>query len=503
MGLKGAICCAAGLLAAGQPAMARDYAHDLVESALATLSAGTDLHTLGAIGTKAREVAFDIVENDHPGAPYYATVSDVERTEDLVGDRQFSQIGPASEGSSLLLTRDVSVGVSAGDPPRRTVRRTQPSWETQDPIHALRLAEAAPDLVREPDVTLHSALQHVVAFHNGRYPVRILIDAATGLISATEALVAFDRPISEDIAWTGWGDVRERTEYINWSIADGVRYPFQRDIFRDGALRRTVILSEMKTNPAVQEAVFKTLAEDVPNPASVDDLPLGRAAAGAPAPNKPIEEIAPDVVQIPNSWYVTLVRQPDGVVILDAPISAGYSRQVLAEAERRFPGVPVKAVITSTGFYWHVAGIREYAARGIPIYAEARNAAVIQGLLAAPHTLIPDDLARYHGPAPVVRAVSEPMTIGSGKNALVVMPIAKATQPMLMTYLKDLHILHTGEMVLPLGPGGALLNPESLLEITREVRARGLEVERMIGMHMSPTPWSKVAETLKAAGAEG
>ena len=47
-------------------------------------------------------------------------------------------------------------------------------------------------------------------------------------------------------------------------------------------------------------------------------------------------------------------------MVINAPISSGYSAQVMREAQRRFPQVPIKAVITSTAFFWHIAGIREY-----------------------------------------------------------------------------------------------------------------------------------------------
>jgi hypothetical protein len=72
----------------------------------------------------------------------------------------------------------------------------------------------------------------------------------------------------------------------------------------------------------------------------LESVPLGNA-------REPATELAPGVVFIPGSWNSTLVRQQDGIVILEAPISSGYSAQVIAEARHRFPGVPVKAVITS------------------------------------------------------------------------------------------------------------------------------------------------------------
>lgn len=96
--------------------------------------------------------------------------------------------------------------------------------------------------------------------------------------------------------------------------------------------------------------------------------------------------------------------------------------------------------------------------------------------------------------------MSGPTSIGDGPNRITLFPVTAATQPMLMTYIAGARLLHTGEMVQPLGPGGSILFPESLIELTDTVRANNLAVERIIGMHMSPTPWKAVGETLRQAG---
>jgi hypothetical protein len=285
--------------------------------------------------------------------------------------------------------------------------------------------------------------------------------------------------MSTDVAWNAWGDVVERTEYMNWNIVDGIRYPFQWDISRNGDVIRTVTIIEAHTNVVRDADAFTLLPETSAKVASlrlmgVDDLPLGQPVEGAPAPNRPIAEIAPGIVQIPNSWYVTLVRQADGIVVIDAPISAGYSKRVIDEAARRFPGVPVKAVISSTGFFWHIAGVCEYAARGIPIYVCDRNLGTLRRLLATPHTLRPDDLARKAKVLPNLRPVSARTVIGAGPNMIVLFPIRQATQHMVMTYIPDAHLLHTAKTVLPLGPNGSFLSPESLLEISYAVRDAGI-----------------------------
>ena len=63
---------------------------------------------------------------------------------------------------------------------------------------------------------------------------------------------------------------------------------------------------------------------------------LEKAQLGNPA--QPAIDLAPGIVFIPGSWNATLIRQDDGIVILEAPISSGYAAQEIAEAHKRFPG---------------------------------------------------------------------------------------------------------------------------------------------------------------------
>jgi hypothetical protein len=473
----------------------------VVNAALDRMNAGTNPRSLRSLKIEEQDIAYDIVENDHPGPPYYASVTEVSRVEDLGGRRELVETH-SSDGSIVqktLLTRGQWISGAGTD--KAVAERAAPSWETQNPVRALELAAAAPDLRTEPGEVFDQSPQRVVSFTNGRYRVKLLIDIATGLLSASEAVVAFDRPMSQDVAFTAWGDVDERTEFVHWTFKGGIRYPFQSDIFRSGVHYRSLLAKDV-TVPDGKLDLDAEFPKRVPEQiASVDDIPLGASVAFAPNPGKAISEIAPGIIQVPNSWYTTLVRQDDGIVIIDAPISAGYSKNVIAEARRRFSGLPIKALVTSTAFFWHVAGIREYAALGIPIYAEQRNAGTLRAILSSVHTLDPDDLSRCRCHPGKIVTVSGRVAIGTGRNRMELMPIGTATEPMLMTYVADAKLLHTGEMVQPLGPGGSILYPESLIELVHAVAANGLGINTMIGMHMSPTPWTEIDRTLKDAGA--
>lgn len=512
MRLGSALASACALIALSAPVLgATEDAHALVDKALSAMGQGRDLHTVSQLKRTLTSVDFDIVEFDHADAPYVFSgahgqtiVDDLHGQRRASDDAQLAASGaPPPYAMHRLYGKDGEAGemVMGGKAARTWHMEAPMAWQTDEPIATLLLAGQATDLKLEKETALHGIPQHVVSFYVGRSPVRIYLDAQTNLPSAIETTRSWHRSTSGDLAWNAWGDVTDRVELMNYALGEGVRYPGQSDTFRNGVHLRAAVIEQVHFDNTVDDNAF--VLTSAPQPISthnIDDLTLGEAVGMAPDPKKPITEIAPGIVQIPGSWYSTIVRQDDGLVIIDAPISAGYSRRVLDEAARRFPGMKVKALITSTAFYWHVAGVREYVARGIPIYVRDRNVAVIRALAAAPHGLLPDDLARAPR-SPDIHSVSAPVTLGKGVNAITVMPVPDGEQPMLMSSIPAAHLLHTGEMVQPLGPGGALLYPESLLELTHSVQAAGIDTHGLsvIGMHMSPTPWTTVESTLAAA----
>ncbi len=304
---------------------------------------------------------------------------------------------------------------------------------------------------------------------------------------------------AKDLFWHEWGDVTLRTIFSDWHYEVGqLHYPHQSNIYFNKELQETRSINNIFINPDMKEVDLNIPQENRPadfEKNNLDAFPLGRS-------DRPIVEIEPGVVQIPGSWYVTMVKQPDGLVIIDAPISNGYSQKVMEEAARRYPGARIKAVIASTNFWWHIAGLREYAAHRIPIYVPQQNIPLVRRLLTSPHAIEPDSLQKS-GAKPIIIGVNTSTAIGGGKNRVVLYPATQATAQMLLTWFPEYKLLHTAELAQPLGPSGSFLFPESLLELKRTVDAHGLTVDSVIGMHMSKTPWSGISEALAAASQHG
>jgi hypothetical protein len=325
----------------------------------------------------------------------------------------------------------------------------------------------------------------VVEFTWQGNPVRLFLSGTNGFPTAVEVTRA--RPYA--VFWGPWGDVTTRTTFSFWQLEPGgIHYPRQWNIESNGQPDWTLTINEVAFNVALNEAAF-AIPDDVKKAfaalaRTTEDIPLE-------SPNDPPQEIAPGVVQVRGSWNVAEVKQDDGVVIIEGPISNGYSAKVIADAEKRFPGVPIKAVVTTSDSWPHIGGLREYVARGIPVYALDLNRGILERLFAAPHRENPDALAQKRGQAKVTY-VAAATSLGEGENRLVMYPFREVTgERQMMVYFPARKLLYSSDLFQGI-PSGEFFLPQTLWEAMDAVRREKIEVETDFGMHLGPTPWKNI-----------
>lgn len=373
-------------------------------------------------------------------------------------------------------------------------------WVDLGPIRIMATAMRAPDLHVTGNVEVAGTPATVVTFRRRGLPVKIFISDFTKLPLAVE----YSESYPDSVARTAWGDMVVRATYSNWELEPGgLHYPLQTDTTFNGQPSSVVSIAQVALNaplPAGQFTVTAAIKADYAHEIhDVDRTALsepGNGDSGLPA-----REICPGVVQIPGEWYVTLIHQRDGIIILEAPISSGYSARVIQEAKRRFPDQRIKAVISTSNYWWHIAGVRDYIAAGVPIYALDLNRRLLSRVASAPHLTHPDSLQR--SPRRLdLRAVSGRLLIGTGTDHVELYSIrSSTTSQMLMVYFPRCALLYSSDMAQPLGKDGAFIAPQYLWDLKRAVDDNHLHVDTLIGMHMSPTPWARLIEALRMAGA--
>jgi hypothetical protein len=209
------------------------------------------------------------------------------------------------------------------------------------------------------------------------------------------------------------------------------------------------------------------------------------------------KEIAPGIILFAGSWNTTLIKQDDGLIVLECPISDKYVAGFLEESKREFPNAPVKAVLSTSDSWPHVGGIRQAVAEGIPVYILDLNQPLLEKMITASHTLSPDQLSRSPK-EPVWHLVSHEVTIGNGKNRIELHPLRGfSTERQYLVYFPEHKLLYASDTLL-LHDDGGLYDPELMYEVLQVVEQHHLEVNTVYSMHQGPIPWSEVLSLITA-----
>jgi hypothetical protein len=354
------------------------------------------------------------------------------------------------------------------------------------PERLLLTAEAAPDLHFEPAEMSRATAHAVVAFRWQGAPVRVLINRFNHLPDAVEST----RPFND--FWFAWGDVVQRVYYDNWKLIGGVLYPTNRIEERNGVLWNSSQVLEAKFNPVISEETF-----------AMDPAVAAQSAAAKgwarPFNDKTHLALAPGVDLYQGAWNVTLIRQDDGVLVLEAPISPGFTQGVLAKARADNPALPIKAVLTTSDSWPHVAGVRQAVAEKLPVYVLDLNLPLLERMMNAPHALRPDALQTAPQPARW-RVISGRTEIGTGANRVVLYPLrGVATERQYMVYFPEHRLLYASDTLVLDPDKHTLYDPELMHEVVQAVEREHLVVDTVYAMHNGPAPWSEVARLVAAA----
>ena len=439
-------------------------------------------------------------QSERPEGPYVVEFDSRTEVHDYGQNRYMeaieAKVYPAfGFTQSSIVNGDLSMRIANGQKQPGSPEQVELAHERMalSPERLLLTTLEASDLRQEPDTVLQSIRQNVLTFTLDNAPVTVSLNAYTHLPTAVD----YSGPLARSGYWRFLGDVTARTLYSYWWIGKGgIHLPMQWNVESNGLPDQMYVIEKVQTNQPLQEDAFSVppaiAAQDkVRSRTSLEDLPLGNPAT-------PAVEVSLGVILIPGAWNVTLVRQDDGVVILEAPISSGYSAKVIAEAHRRFPGQPIKAVVTTSDSWPHLAGIREYVAAGVPIYALDINEPILKRVIESPHASRPDSLQR--SPAmPLFQPVTTKTLIESKLNPLEIYPIrGETSERQMMVYLPQQQLLY-GSDPFQQGPSGAYYFPQTVSELTDAVQREHLAVSLFLMMHIAVTPWADLQKVVEQA----
>lgn len=488
-------------IAAHPGAQDRDAARALVQASIDAMGGEAALKAVKSIHLDAMGHTYALEQSERPEGPHLVTYQQISEVRDHDRSRlwrrqqqrnwsQLNWIGP-----DMVATDDIvalSFNGRWGPHQPQQLARTKEDMALA-PERMLFTALAAADLRMTVDRTVHGIVNRGVAFTWNTLRCTLYLNPHTNMPTLLRTV--------EDDAAGMWGDVARERFYTFWSLQPGGwQYPQQVTTTWNGQPFADYTVFGVKVNQPLEEtlfaipdetkAAFRKMIEEPPSAAmGMRGLKVDAAKA---------VEIAPNVLFLPGAWNVTLVRQPDGVVVLEAPIGSQYSREVIDASNARFPGVPIKAVVTTSDAWPHLAGVREYVARGIPVYALDLNLPILERLLAARHTATPDAL-QQRPRKPDFRVVSKKTLIGSGESRVEVFPVrGEGSERMMMAYLPGIKGLYASDLLQYNRDRSGFFHPVYPAELAAAAAREKLAVEQTWAMHMAAIPWAKVVDALAA-----
>src|SRR6185295_9176158 len=128
------------------------------------------------------------------------------------------------------------------------------------------------------------------------------------------------------------------------------------------------------------------------------------------------------------------------------------------------------------------------------------NRPLLERLIAAPHRLTPDALARAPR-KPILNLVSGKTVLGTGANRIEVYPIrSESGERMLMVYLPEHRLLYGADLIQRM-PDGSFFMPQYLSELADAVNRERLQVETVCAIHYGAGPWREILEAIAKASA--
>jgi len=267
------------------------------------------------------------------------------------------------------------------------------------------------------------------------------------------------------------GDTRIEFEYSDYRDFGGVRFPARIQRRVAGLPWYDLRVSAVRANTA---AAFEVPPEIVANP-----VPSNRAVN--------VTELAPGVWNFGGgSHNSVVVEQQAGLVVIEAPLNEERSLAILGEIHKRFGARAIRAVINTHAHFDHAGGLRTFAAEGIPVITQQRNAVYYAKAWLQPRTLNPDRLANS-GKRPVFEPFIDKLSIADPERPIEIHAIQGSghNDAFAMVFLPAQKLLVEGDAWTPIPPGAkpaAVVNP-LWINLYDNVQRLGLDVQRVQPLH--------------------
>ena len=205
-------------------------------------------------------------------------------------------------------------------------------------------------------------------------------------------------------------------------------------------------------------------------------------------------DIAPGVSHTRGGSHNSLVvEMKDYLIVFDAPIAEAQSRWTIDAAKAQYRK-PVKYLILTHHHWDHANGARTYVAEGATVIVGQGSKAHFERMFSAPHTVIPDELARRPRKATVIE-VTDKYVLSDGKRQVGAYHIEAAhSTGTLIGYVQDVRLGFVTDLWSPGRDPLPKKANQNLTDLVNGVKRHGLNPERFAGGHGTFAPYAPAAQ---------
>lgn len=466
----------------GQKQTFNGTAVQLLEQTIASMGKGWDtVKTLKLEGYGHEDVIDQSERFEGPYIPIGLTKNIVIDIPDKKERVERSQTSSISSFTATWLLNENSMAVKRGS----QVKEAYPDDALQDqmilgPEFLLRHAsDAKTSLEYQKDTMLQKTNQHVLRFLFHQFPVRIFINAETYMLTASELTKPYESGYGRI-----WGDSKITVLYSYWVLlGNNIHYPAQTDTYLNQYKVQSFLFTKWVVNPPLSAdslAIPDSIQQkSVQMYKKIEDMYVDRMHTG-------VKEISKDVWVLPGPCNTTVVKQNDGLVVIESPFSSAYGEAVYNKIRELYPKEKVKAFIATSDAWLHLGGIREFATMNIQVYFPYRNETLIKNILNAPYQTEPDRLAKAGKIQCRLKGVHDTLVIGTGENRIVLYPYRTETgDRMMMVYFPQTRILYGSDLYQPPKKDGTWWFPHYSWEVYSAIKSYHIPAEKIYAMHQA------------------
>jgi glyoxylase-like metal-dependent hydrolase (beta-lactamase superfamily II) len=286
------------------------------------------------------------------------------------------------------------------------------------------------------------------------------------------------------------GDVEAQYQLGDYRAAGNLTLPHSVTIVKGGAPYSSINYTSIAVNDPAELAIFDIPADVV----AQADQAIANPGGSAPLKLTPVADKVLHAEAFSHNSMV--VEFPSFVVVVEGAYTEAQSL-TLARIIQEQIGKPIKYVIPSHPHYDHTGGIRGLAAVGATVLVAAGHEAELRGIVEAPHTNPPDELARRAAAGETVGAVevfTDKHVITDGGQTLELYEVRGIphVEPVTLAFVPSAGALFQSDLYNG-GPG-----PDTAA-LVAAIRSLDLDVKSVVGGHGPTVPF----DVLIAAAEEG